>query len=57
MESSYIQIIRRLERNMAGLILFLPVRISMVFTGIVCPRAEASAQAWMQMDLATEGLG
>ena len=56
MESSYIQIIRRLERNMAGLILFLAVSISMIFTGIVCTRAEASAQAEMQMHLAQEVL-
>ena len=56
MEALYIRTIRRLERNAAGIILFLAVIISLFLTGMICRRVDAAAQADMQEHLADEVL-
>lgn len=56
MEGSYIQTIQKLERNAAGIILFLAVSISLLLTGMMCSRVDAAVQADMQEHLAQEVL-
>ena len=56
MEGSYIQTMRKRERNMARIILFLAAGISVLLTVILCRRADAAAQAEMQAHLAQEVL-
>ena len=56
MEGSYIQTMRKRERNMARIILFLAAGISVLLTMILCRRADAAAQAEMQAHLAQEVL-
>lgn len=56
MERSYIRTIQKIERNAAGIILFLALCISMLLTGIMCRRVDAAAQADMQEHLAQEVL-
>ena len=47
---------QKIERNAAGIILFLAVCISVLLTGIMCRRVDAAAQADMQEHLAREVL-
>ena len=56
MEGSYIQTMRKRERNMARIILLLAAGISVLLTMILCRRADAAAQAEMQEHLAQEVL-
>ena len=56
MEGSYIQTMRKRERNMARIILLLAAGISVLLTVILCRRADAAAQAEMQAHLAQEVL-
>ena len=56
MEGSYIQTMRKRERNMARIILLLAAGISVLLTVILCRRADAAAQAEMQEHLAQEVL-
>ena len=56
MEGSYIQTMRKRERNMARIILLLAAGIAILLTGILCRRADAAAQAEVQEHLAQEVL-
>ena len=53
MERTYIQ---KMERNAAGMIMFLAVCISVLLTGMISHRVDAAAQADMQEHLAREVL-
>lgn len=56
MDGFYIRSIRKVERNAVRIILLLAVCISLLLTGMICRRVDASAQAEMQAHLAQEVL-